>query len=467
MREIRPVEEKTKAAMHSVEAEQQLLGAVLTNNARFHDAARIIREDHFYDPVHARIWAHIRNRVNSDTVASPITLHADMGSDSGLAEIGGGRYLARLAGGSVGASNFMDYAKLVLEMSNRRRLMETMQGATERLEDGRDASEAALALEEGIFALSEALGEPRSMSLIAAHTKAIRQMNEIYEGGTSAVPTGLADLDDKLILAPKRYTVLAGATSMGKTAMGIWIAHAAAKAGYGVGFVSLEMPEEDLAKRLNAIEAQVPYKAYDRPMSEALFRKTAEAAQAQASLPIEIFNTRADDIPSILSEGKRLQAKWAPRGDFKGLKLLVIDYIQLVRGKGESAFVRLSQVANDFKAVAKQLDVHVLALAQIDRKIGERDDPRPRLSDLRGSGDLENAPDNVAFIHRPEYFLARKTPPTKEAERADHEAELHRWKGKAEIVIAKARMGEITSVTVGCDMATNRFWDAGQMEIEF
>jgi replicative DNA helicase len=130
-----------------------------------------------------------------------------------------------------------------------------------------------------------------------------------------------------------------------------------------------------------------------------------------------------------------------------------------MRGRGESQFVQLSRIANDLKQVAKQLDVHVLALAQIDRKIVEREDKRPRLSDLRGSGDLENAPDNVMFCYRPEYYLKRQQPPKDIEKRADWEAECADWAGKAEIIIEKARMGEITSVTVGCDMGTNRFWD--------
>ncbi|TNE43411.1 MAG: hypothetical protein EP341_11355 [Sphingomonadales bacterium] len=275
-----------------------------------------------------------------------------------------------------------------------------------------------------------------------------------------------------LSLGPKRYTILAGATSMGKTALGIWIGYAAAQAGYGVGFVTLEMPEEDLAKRVNSIVSQVPYKAYDRPMSEALFRKTIDAAKELEALPMEIFSDRVRDIPSILSEGKKLKRKMQPNGPFKGFKLLVVDYLQLVRGRGESAFVRLSQVANDLKQVAKQLDVHVIALAQIDRKIGDRgdhvNDKRPRLSDLRGSGDLENAPDNVIFIHRPEYYLSRETPPKKDEERADWLADCAHWKDKAELIIAKARMGDICSVTVKTDMATNRFEDiASQEDFEF
>lgn len=448
---------KITPATSSVEAEQQLLGAILCNNDRYHDVSGILRVEHFHEPVHADIWRNIAGRIEKDHLADMLTVKADMVDHDGLEKIGGAKYLVRLAGSSISGFAVKDYAQLIIETHSRRSMSGRLRQLSEELERGRAADDTAAELEIMLHEREDASDDPRSMSLLKAQTRALQQMFEIQQGGDVGIPTGLATLDEELTLAPKRYTILGGTTSMGKTALGIWLSYAAAHAGYGVGFVTLEMPEEDLAKRINSIVSQVPYKSYDRPMSESQFRNVADAAKQLQELPLHIFSDRVRDVPSILSEAKKLKRSMQPNGEFKGFKLLVIDYLQLVRSRGESAFVRLSQVANDLKQVAKQLDVHVIALAQVDRKIGERDDTRPRLSDLRGSGDLENAPDNVIFIHRPEYYLARESEPKSQSDREDWEAEMAMWRNKAEIIIAKARMGEIGTVKVTCDMSTNNF----------
>lgn len=445
---------------HSVEAEQQLLGAVLTNNELYYRVASMVRADHFHDPVHGRIWKHCAGRIEKDHLASPVTLKTDMAGDDGLKELGAG-YLAKLAGAAVSSSMIEEYARMVVECAEKRRILDQIRSVDMDLMAGGSVSDAVSSLEVSLYG-TEDVGEPRSMSLLKAHTDSVRLMQEVYEGREVSVPTGLNALSEALVLAPKRYTILGGATSMGKTALALWITYAAARAGFGVGFVSLEMPEVDLARRFASIGSKIPYKALDRRVSENTFRAVIDAAKDQEALPVEIFSDRVRDVPAILSEAKRLQRKWKPRGEFQGLKLLVVDYLQLVRGKGESQFVRLSTVANDLKQVAKMLDVHVLALAQIDRKLSSADQhgaARPKLADLRGSGDLENAPDNVIFIHRPEYYLKRQQAPKKDEDRADWEAEISRWAGKAEIIIGKARMGETGAVTVNCDLGTNRFWD--------
>lgn len=454
---------------HSTEAEQMLIGAVMANNELYHQVGSIVRPEHFYDPLHGAIWSNIAQRVMRDHLASPVTLSADFEGHDGLKEVGGPSYLVKMAGMGIQSATG-DMALQVVELWQKRKVLEKIRSVEHDLCHGNDLAPSVAELELMLHEAQEESTDPRSMSLFKAMTLSVQHMDDLNQGREVGIPTGLKSLDEMVTLAPKRYSVLGGSTSMGKTALGIWIMYSAAKAGAGVGFVTLEMPEQDLAKRANAIASQVPYKAMDRKTSENTFRQVVEGVKTLQDLPVEIFSEKVRDVPSILSEGKRLKRKWKPQGEFQGLKLLVIDYIQLVRGKGESSFVRLSQVANDLKQVAKMLDVHVLALAQVDRKIsasGEHSEARPKLAHLRGSGDLENAPDNVLFIHRPEYFLTRQTPPQKVEERADWEAELSAWKGKAEIIIEKARMGDIGSIKVGCDMATNRFWsleDQGDME---
>jgi replicative DNA helicase len=462
-------QEITASALHSVEAEQQLLGAILTKNELFDQVSSMLREDHFYDPVHARIYKLAAARIGKDHLVSPVTMKSDMAEDEGLKQLGGPNYLAKLAGASVASSLIRDYADMIVKLHDRRTMAGRLSQLSEEVANGREAGEAAAELELYLHEREDQSDEPRAMSFLRAQGLALQQMEQIYHGELVGIPSGIEALDEVLSMAPKRYTILGGATSMGKTALALSITMAAAKAGYGVGFVSLEMPETDLANRLNSAVSQIPYKAYDRPMSENQFRKVVDAAGELQALPLEIFSERVRDVPAILSEGKKLKRKMKPNGAFKGFKLLVIDYIQLVRAKGESQHVRLAEVANGFKQVAKQLDVHVLALAQIDRSLGKEENyqnARPRLADLRGSGDLENAPDNVMFVFRPEYYLTRQTPPKNDDDRADWEEDLRHWRGKAEIIIGKARMGEIGSVTAECDMGTNVFRDVPDRQID-
>ncbi|UWQ30234.1 DnaB-like helicase C-terminal domain-containing protein [Leisingera sp. M523] len=455
-------EQNFTADLFSTEAEQQVLGAILANNDRYHDVSSFLRSDQFWDPVHGDIWKNLAVRIERDHVACPITVATDLAAHDGLTALGGKKYLQKLLGASVAGSQVSGYARMVQDLYQRRVICTRLEAATSAVKGGHSVDEAAADLELMLHEREEASAEPRTMSFLKAQTRALEQMHQIKAGHQVSVPTGIKALDDAVSLAPKRYTILGGGTSMGKTALSLSIATAAARAGFGVGFVTLEMPEEDLANRINSTISQVPYKAYDRPMSENSWSKVVGAAKELQSLPMEIFSDRVRDVSAVLSEGKKLKRKMQPNGNFKGFKLLVLDYIQLMRGRGESAHVRLAQVANDLKQVAKVLDVHVLALAQIDRAIGRVSDyneARPRLADLRGSGDLENAPDNVMFVFRPEYYLTRQTPPKKDDDRADWEADIERWKGKAEIIVGKARMGEIGTVTVGCDMGYNRFFD--------
>ena len=450
-----------------IEAEQQLLGAVMLNNDIFHAKCGMLKADHFFDPVHARIWSAITARVLRDELASPVTLKVEMESDAGLKELGGPAYLARMAGSAVSTYAAADYVREIIETSEKRRMIVAMQDEIAALRSGGRSQDTAAALELVAIEASENSVEPRTMSLMKAHTQSITEMNEVYQTGNVGLSFGLKSLDDKVVLKPKRSTILAGATSMGKTSLATFIACSVAKQNYGVGFVSLEMGEEDLANRLNSIESRVPYQAMDRPLSETLFRKVVETAKGQSELPIEIMSSRVSNMAAILSETKRLQKWWVPNDQFHGLGLLVIDYLQIVRGKG-SSFEVLTQVSRETKAIAKMLNIHVIGLAQVDRGMSKRDSKIPHLGDLRGSGDLENDADNVIFIHRPSYYFERMEKPEKDDERADLEAALNETKGTADLIIAKQRMGELATVRVGCDLGCNRFWDIKtQNEIDF
>lgn len=450
----------------NVALEQQVLGAVLLNNELYHKIGGLVRAAHFYEPTHADIWRNIAGRIERDHIASPVTLKADLEQHEGLIELGGPAYLVRLAGASISGSMVADYARELVEVAERRRIAGSIEDARKSLLCGGSAEDGIAALEMIVSDAVESGSAPRSKSLLRASTLMIKQLNEAYQSGTAGVSTGLSDLDELIGgLVPGEVTIVAGSTSMGKTTFGTWLAYVAANAGYGVGFASLEMSEEALTQRVNSIDSQVPYQAMrNGKLSETLFRKVFDTVKEQQALPIQIYSERVRDIPAILSETKRLQKRWIPQGEFKGLGVLVIDYIQLVRGRGQNKFDVLGQVAEDTKALAKLLHIPVVALAQIARDMSKRDSKVPHLGDLRGSGDLENAADNVIFCHRPDYFLEREEPEKDPEKRAMQVAAQEACKGTMDLIVGKQRMGPLGTIRVGCDLATNRFWDITNQE---
>ena len=373
----------------------------------------------------------------------------------------GDAYLVRLAGAAVAANQIVHYAQHVVELSERRRLLELTSASADSLRNGAEAAEVVERLEAELLKSSASNFVPRSMSLLAAATKAISEMNERYQNGSTGVPSGIPALD-KITGGFHRaeFTIIGGATSMGKTAVGTWIAYAAAKQGVGVGFATLEMGESQLYQRINAIDSRVPYQDQRCDLTEETFRRVVETSQNQKELPIELFNSETRTIHGVFAEARKLQRKWSAVSDVKGLGMLVIDYIQLVKGRGTPLEV-LAEAATECKNIAKRLDIPVIALAQVNRTIGHRDNKVPTLADLRGSGDLEFAADTVIFCHRPEYYLTRELQNSSMGieERADIEASLSACRNKMDLYVAKHRMGPINHCRLGCHMATNRFWD--------
>lgn len=456
-----PSEPDAETLPHSIEAEQQVLGALLCDNALLDRIAGVLDVEHFFDPVHARLFQTIAACVARGRLASPVTLKAIFIADQGLRELGGPAYLARLAGAAISTSQIAHYASHIVEMAERRRLLSLTNESTEDLRNGKDVDKVVERLEAELLKSAASNSTPRSMSLMAAATKAIGEMNDRYQNGSTGVPSGIPALDEITGgFHRAEFTIIGGATSMGKTAVGTWIAYAAAKRNIGVGFATLEMGESQLYQRINAIDSRVPYQDQRSDLTEETFRKVIETTKKQAEMPIELFNSETRTIHGVFAEARKLQRKWGSSPDFHGLGMLVIDYIQLIKGTGNALEV-LAEAAIECKNIAKRLDIPVIALAQVNRTIGQRDNKVPTLADLRGSGDLEFAADNVIFCHRPEYFLARELQNSslEIEERADIEAALSACRNKMDLFVAKQRMGTINQCRVGCDMATNRFWN--------
>ena len=466
--------EQAETMPHSIEAEQQLLGAILTNNDVYDRVAAILGAQHFYDPVHARIFEIAAARISKNNLASPVTLKAFMEEDEGLKELGGPAYLARLAGAAVSSFAVRDYAQMIYDLAVRRdliRLGRDISAKAARVDVRSEPREQIVEAEQALYKLAEqGQSEGGFQSFLRAVTDAVNMANAAYqrEGGLAGVSTGLVDLDKKLGgLHPSDLLILAGRPSMGKTSLATNIAFNVAKAykrglrpdgsegtvdGGVVGFFSLEMSAEQLAARILSEAAEVPSEQIRRgDMTEAEFRRFVDAAKSLEACPLFIDDTPAIPIAQLAARARRLKRT-------HGLDVLMVDYLQLVRGTAENRVNEIAEISMGLKAIAKELNVPVVALSQLSRQVESREDKRPQLSDLRESGSIEQDADVVMFVFREEYYVEREKPSD---DRLDEMAAWHermeRLHGKAEVIIGKQRHGPIGSVDLSFEGRFTRF----------
>ena len=461
---------------HSIEAEQQLLGAILTNNDIYDRVASVIGPKHFYDPVHARIFEITAARIAKNNLASPVTLKAFMEDDEGLKELGGPAYLVRLAGAAISAFAVRDYAQMIYDLAVRRDLIQLgrdIAAKAAQVDVASEPREQIVEAEQKLYKLAEQ-GQTESgfQSFLKAVTDAVNVANAAYQrdGGLSGVSTGLIDMDKKLGgLHPSDLLILAGRPSMGKTSLATNIAFNVAKAyrrgtlhdgtegavdGGVVGFYSLEMSAEQLAARILSEAAEIPsHQIRSGDMTETEFRRFVDAAKALEACPLYIDDTPALPISQLAARARRLKRT-------HGLDVLIIDYLQLVRGtgKGENRVNEISEITMGLKAIAKELNIPVIALSQLSRQVENREDKRPQLSDLRESGSIEQDADVVMFVFREEYYKEREKPGDHELDKmAIWQEEMERLHGRAEVVIGKQRHGPIGTVDLSFEGRYTRF----------
>ncbi|WP_406646900.1 DnaB-like helicase C-terminal domain-containing protein [Aliisedimentitalea scapharcae] len=455
----------------NVELEQQVLGAVLSNNDRFHEVSAILNADHFYDPIHAKIWETIAARVEGEKIASPVTLRSDFEGDEGLGELGGADYLVKLVGFAISTFAVKDYAREVIQIAEERRVYETFRHGMEAIRSRKPLGEVKSHVDEVLSGVSTD-GKDSSISLLKAFSDTIAKIDEAYHGDKpTGIQTNLTALDERLggLFSPD-LIVLAGRPSMGKTSLATSLAIRAARQNVPVGIVSVEMDAEGLSHRILSELSGVEYFNYRRAheMSEEDFRKTVDAAKENISLPIEIVPPHVRDIRGIFSALKKIDRQFANMG---GLGLVVVDYMQLAEGKGNSLNERVGDVSNSLKNIAKTLECPVIALSQLSRQVENREDKRPMLSDLRDSGQIEQDADVVLFCYRESYYLSRERAKEDLEERDAQLRAIEQSKNVMEVITAKQRMGAIGSDRIGCAISTNQFWDlqapANQEELEF
>ncbi|QDY70237.1 replicative DNA helicase [Qingshengfaniella alkalisoli] len=461
---------------HSIEAEQQLLGALLTNDQIYDRIAPVVNPTHFYDPVHARIFEVAASRIAKNALVTPVTLASFLEDDEGLKELGGASYLVKLAGAAISTFAAKDYAQLIYDMAIRRELIGLGRDIADRagkVDVESEPRDQIVEAEQKLYKLSEQ-GKTDSgfQSFLRAVTDAVYVANAAYQrdGGLAGVSTGLEDLDKKLGgLHRSDLLILAGRPSMGKTSLATNIAFNIAKSyrkgmlpdgtegtvnGGVVGFYSLEMSAEQLAARVLSEAAEVPSEQIRRgDMTEGEFRRFVEAAKTLESCPLFIDDTPALPISQLAARARRLKRT-------HGLDALFVDYLQLVRPATakDSRVNEVSEITQGLKAIAKELDIPVVALSQLSRQVENRDDKRPQLSDLRESGSIEQDADVVMFVYREEYYKEREKPgDDKLEEMAKWQEAMERVHGKAEVVIGKQRHGPIGTVELSFEGRFTRF----------
>jgi replicative DNA helicase len=438
--------------------------------------ASIVRAEHFYDPVHARIFETAAARIAKNNLASPVTLKAFLEDDAGLAELGGPAYLVRLAGAAISSFAVRDYAEMIYDLAIRRELINVgndIAAKAARVDVDSEPREQIVEAEQKLYALAEqGQTEQGFQSFLTAVTDAVKVANAAYqrEGGLAGVSTGLVDLDKKLGgLHRSDLLILAGRPSMGKTSLATNVAFNIARAykkgitasgeegavdGGVVGFFSLEMSAEQLATRILSEVAEIPSNQIRRgDFTESEFRRIVDAAKELEAAPLFIDDTPALPISQLAARARRLKRT-------HGLDALFIDYLQLVRGTGrsENRVNEISEITMGLKAIAKELDIPVIALSQLSRQVENREDKRPQLSDLRESGSIEQDADVVMFVFREEYYKEREKPGDHELEKMGiWQEEMERLHGKAEVVIGKQRHGPIGTVELSFEGQFTRF----------
>lgn len=463
------------------EIEQTVLGALLIDNRIYERISEFLEPVHFYAPVHGRIYETISKILRRGEVASPAKLKVMFAADDDLETVGGAGYLADLMTSVATLAGTEDAARFLVELHNRRELIkigEEISLSARNIDADDNAASIMENAEQKIFTLGDAgraVTGARPLGSVLLDVIDSAQRAHRREPGAFGISTGLSDLNKKLGgLRASDLLVLAARPSMGKTSLATNIAFNAAKdyadtkgaAGCHVLFFSLEMSAEELGHRIVCQQSGTDSgRVQSGDLDDDEFRRLIESTQLLASIPLHIDETPALTIAQVRTRSRRQKRQG-------GLGLIVVDYLQLLRGSGskqsaDSRVNEISEITRGLKAIAKDLKVPVLALSQVSRALEQRDDKRPQLSDLRESGSIEQDADVVIFVFREEYYLTRDEPAQlpretgeKFAERqADWLARKRAMANIGELIIGKQRKGPTGTIRVHWDGATTSFSD--------
>lgn len=460
-----------KRELYNLEAEQIILGTIILNNDYLNRVSEFLLPEHFYEPAHQKIYAEIIHIVaDLNIVANNVTLKQFFTEIDEISYIGGIKYMSVLMDKATGIVDIADYAKLIYDLYLKRHLTIIAEDiiidcnnldddtALEKIENAeREIFNLTFAQNTGsdFKGISDALKTTLEKTLIAKQT----------DSHITGISTGLSDLDQILSgLQNSDLVILAGRPSMGKTALAINIAVNACKdliakdveseEKRAVGIFSLEMSSDQLSSRILSMETTISATKFrSGTITEDEWQVISARSAEIANMPIFIDDTPALSISAIRTRTRRLIKK-------KNLSLLIIDYLQLIRGskKTENRVQEISEITQGLKAIAKEFNIPVIALSQLSRAVEQRDDKRPQLSDLRESGSIEQDADVVAFIYRESYYLERKRPDESEVESFKNwQDKMSDIRNKSEVIIAKQRNGPVGNVDLFFDAEFTRF----------
>ncbi len=446
---------------HSIETEQALLGAVLISNKTYHSVSRSVAAGDFYEPLHGRLFEAIGDLIGQNAPVSPLTLDPFF-ADERVGSLSIRQYLGRLAAAATSIINADHYARLIADLSCRRRLaaigFDLAHRACRDFATGLEGQVAAAETE--LHALLDRTPKAYEFSAGQAARMAIERIAAAYEReGVSGLATGFTELDQLLGgLQPSDLIIMAGRPSMGKTALAMAMAfHIAKTIGQGeVSFYSLEMSASQLLTRQLAIDHAIS--------SDRLRRGDLEAPEIERLIrserDYEGVRLHIDETGGLTLATLALRAR--RRKSLYKTVCLIIDYLQIMGGDGrrdyQNRVQEITAITSGLKALAKALEIPIIALSQLSRQVEAREDKRPQLSDLRDSGSIEQDADIVLFVFREDYYLARREPPLSKPDlRVEWEAELEAVRGLAEIIVAKHRHGPIGTVKLAFSASFTRF----------
>jgi len=461
----------------NVEAEQALLGCLLYDSAAFERLNDGLRGEHFYEPFHQRLFQAVEALTRKGQLAEPILIARQFETDPAFLELGGIAYLASLVDRAPPAVNARDYERVVYDLAIRRELVRVSSEvgtAAEDPENTESARELIEHAEQKLYALAETGGQSRGfVPFSEALHGAIAMTAEAHgrSGGLAGLSTGLVDLDRMIGGFHKSdLIVIAARPSMGKTALAANIAFNVARnyayepqpdgtrktvSGGVVGFFQLEMSPEQLALRLLSDASGVSGDRLRKgEITAAEFADIRDAALQIENAPLYIDATGGISMAKLTARARRLKRT-------VGLDMLLVDYLQLVTvGEGSRIENRVQEVTfitQSLKALAKELNIPVVAMAQLSRQVEAREDKRPQLSDLRESGSIEQDADIVMSIYRESYYLSRTEPRVGTEEHFKWQERMDEVTGVAELIIGKQRHGPIGTVRLSYDENTTKF----------
>jgi len=476
---------------HNLEAEQALLGSILVNNEAAQKVQGFLLAEHFYEPVHGRIYDSVLKLMDKNQIADPVKLKPYFDNDEALADVGGAQYLVRLAASAATIINAEDYGRTIYDLALRRSLINIGENIVNDAFDSAVDAEAVEQIsdaEKQLFDLAE-MGQAESgaQTFSRALKTAVENVENAFKDpdSLSGVTTGLKGLNDQIGgLHNSDLVILAGRPAMGKTALATNIAFNAAKRydddrregidmsmskGAVACFFSLEMSADQLAARILSDRANLYYQGAEPIQSHAMRQGKLTQEQfeaiARAAIEMEDIPLFIDDTPALTIAGLRTRARRLKRQ--QNLGLVVVDYLQLLRGsaKGgpENRVQEISEITRGLKGLAKELHVPVLALSQLSRQVEQRENKRPMLSDLRESGSIEQDADMVMFVFREEYYKEKDEPSINDHEKyTQWKADMEQLYGRAEAIISKQRHGPVGTVRLGFIKEVTRFTDLAE-----